>query len=60
MIGFFKLKICPECQGVILYDEIKKAVVFTLGKMINGIFYGEKSYYYHKECVINEKILLYP
>lgn len=55
------MKICVLCQETIPYDELKKAFVFTPGKMINGIFFGEEeSYYYHKDCIDNEEILLYP
>jgi len=53
------VKKCPICREIIPYKDLKNAIVFTPGKLINGIFCGEESYYYHKKCVQDEEILLY-
>ena len=47
---------CPICLEVIPHERVMDAFIFTFGRVIDGCFYGDKSIYYHKECVEFGKI----
>jgi len=47
------MKICPACLEAIPYEKLKDVIIYTLGEIIKGVFYGDESYFYHKDCVKN-------
>ncbi len=54
--------ICPICREEIKLQKLNSHFKITLGNVINGKFYGTKTFYYHKDCLseknLNEKELL--
>jgi hypothetical protein len=51
--GNCKMKICPACLEIIPHEKMKEVIIYTIGEIIKGVFYGDESYFYHKECVNN-------
>lgn len=42
---------CAECYREINKKDLKNAFQITLGNVKNDTFYGNKTFYYHKECL---------
>ena len=54
--------ICPICTEEIKLQKLNSHFKITLGNLINEKFYGNKTFYYHKDCLskknLNERELL--
>ena len=54
--------ICPICTEEIKLQKLNSHFKITLGNLINGKFCGNKTFYYHKDCLskknLNERELL--
>lgn len=54
--------ICPICREEIKLQKLNSHFKITLGNLINGKFYGNKTFYYHKDCLseknLNDRELL--
>ena len=48
--------ICPICRDEIKLQKLNSHFKITLGNLINGRFYSDKTFYYHKDC-LSEKNL---
>jgi hypothetical protein len=46
---------CSLCGEEIKLSRLNNAFKITLGNFINGNFYGNKSLYYHKNCLVNNE-----
>jgi len=49
--------VCPACGEEIEFVSIKKNSGFTLGNIKNGKFRGNRTLYYHKDCLLTNDIL---
>jgi len=49
--------ICPACGEEIEVVSVKNNFRFTLGNVKNGKFRGNKTLYYHKDCLLINDIL---
>jgi hypothetical protein len=46
---------CKSCGAEIRIDHLKDVFHFILGNIINGRFYGNKTEYYHLDCLNGKK-----